>query len=227
MRKISVSAFLSAVLFVSSVPLLWAQTEDIYEDASAYGYDLKQQAEDEIFFYESRFVDLGVHLGGRSFTGNLGSLFGTGFSFGGFFAYFFSRSTALEMTVNSSWHEFLIDGKTGHATVWDILARFKYYFTSESYSKALSFANPYLFIGAGQFIRSQSRSDIQAKNKSSGPGIEFGGGFEIPLKERQIFIGIKPSYQLVFFNDESDRTARGTKLSGNLVNFVANITYSF
>src|SRR3989338_6277385 len=105
MKKILLRDLLSVIFFLNA-PLLWAQTEDIYEDASAYGYDLKQQAEDEIFFYESRFVDMGVNLGGRSFAGSLRFLFGPGFSFGGFFPYFFSRSTALEMTVNSSWHEF-------------------------------------------------------------------------------------------------------------------------
>jgi len=227
MRRIPL-AWVFLIVLILYVPLSTGHTQtDIYEDASYYGYDLKQAEEDEIFFYESRFVDFGLHLGGRTFTGGLGKLFGTGFSIGGYFTYFFSRRFALEITVNNSFHKFLIDGKRGNATVLDVLARGKFYFISDGYSRALSFANPFIFIGGGQFIRSQSRSDIQAKNSTSGPGIEFGGGFEIPLKERTVFLGIKPSYQIVFFHDENNRTELGTKLNGDLVNFVMSLTYSF
>src|SRR3989338_5986305 len=206
---------------------LFAQNDDVYEDASAFGYDLKKEAEDELFFYESRFVDIGLHAGGRAFTGNLAKLFGPGFGVGGFFAYFFTRSFAMEITANNSWHQFLIDGRRGTATVLDVLVRGKFYFVSDGYSKALSFANPYIFFGGGQFIRSQHRSDINVSNTSTGPGVELGGGFEIPLVERQIFLGINPSYQMVFFQDESDTTARGTRLSGDLISFMASLTYSF
>ncbi len=227
MNKIhSIRFFLIVIVLFFALPL-FGQQSDVFEDASAYGYDLKQQTEDEIFFYESRLVDIGLHIGGRTFTGNLGKLFGTGFNMGGFFTYFFTKQLALEVTINNSWHEFLIDGKRGTATLFDILGRGKFYFVSETYSKALTFANPYIFIGGGQFIRHQQRKDISIDNTSSGPGIEFGGGLEIPLKERQIFLGIKPSYQLIFIQDESDRTDRGTQLNGDAVSFVASFTYSF
>lgn len=218
--------FLALLLTLFLSPTAIAQI-DVFEDASAFGYDLREEAEDEIFFYESRFVDLGLHLGGRTFTGGLSRLFGTGLSVGGFFSYYFTRRFALEVTLNNSWHEFLIDGKRGTATIFDILGRAKYYFVSDGYSKALSFANPYLFIGGGQFIRKQHRKDLNVSNTTHGPVIEFGGGFEIPLKERQIFLGIKPSYQLVFFQDESDKTRRGTRLNGDTISFVTSLTYSF
>ena len=224
------SLFLGVVIMLLTLSFthsLLGQATDVFEDASEYGYDVKQQSEDEVFFYESRFVDIGLHAGARTFTGGLARLFGTGPCLGGFFTYFFSRSFGLEVTINNSWHQFLIDGVKGTATVFDILARGKYYFISNEYSKALAFANPYIFIGGGQFIRTQRRSDIAVSNSTSGPGIELGGGFEIPLKEHQVFLGIKPSYQMVFFADESDYTRRGTSLSGDLINFVVNLTYSF
>lgn len=217
--------FVVFIFFFS--PFVFGQAQDLFEDASAYGYDLKQEAEDELFFYESRFVDIGLHVGGRSFTGGLGQLFGTGLSVGGFIAYFFTRSFAIEFTVNNSWHQFLIDGKKGTAMLLDILGRGKFYFTSDEFSRALTFANPYLFIGGGQFIRTKSRNDVPAQTTDEGPGIEFGGGFEIPLKERQIYLGVKPSYQLIFFQDEDDRTNRGTQLNGDAISFVVNLTYSF
>lgn len=210
-----------------SLSPLFSQPIDVYEDASAFGYDTKQESEDEIFFYESRFVDLGVHVGGRTFTGGLAKLFGTGFCIGGFFDYFFTRRLALEITLNNSWHEFLIDGVRGTATLMDILGRVKLYFVSDSYSKALAFANPYIFLGGGQFIRKQYRTDLNVSNTTLGPGVEFGGGFEIPLKERQLYLGVKPSYQMIFFQDESDKTRRGTQLNGDAINFVASLTYSF
>lgn len=224
--KKSNSIWIFFVVFVFTSPL-FGQAADVFEDASAYGYDLKEESEDELFFYESRFVDIGLHIGGRSFTGGLGQLFGTGFSIGGFIAYFFTRAFALEFTVNNSWHQFLIDGRKGTATLLDILGRAKLYIVGDGFSRALSFANPYLFIGGGEFIRSKTRSDVPATTTDQGPAIEFGGGFEIPLKEKQVYLGVKPSYQMVFFQDENERTARGTQLNGDTISFVANLTYSF
>ncbi len=217
------------VVFLSAPFQLLAQADktDIYEDASAYGYDIKQSQEDEIFFYESRFVDLGLHLGGRTFTGGLGQLFGTGFSAGAFLTYFFTRQFAGEFTVNDSFHQFLIDGRSGWATLLDILGRAKYYFISEGYSKALLFANPYLFVGGGLFIRTKWLNDVPAGTTDQGPGFDFGGGFEIPIKARQVFMGVQGSYQLIFFQDESSKTSRGTPLNGDAINFALTLTYSF
>jgi hypothetical protein len=218
-------ALLLGALLVS--PLIYSQNDDIFEDSSSYGYDVKKQTEDEIFFYESRFVDLGLHAIGRNFTGGLAKSYGTGFGGGAFLAYYFTRKFALEVTSNVTYHRFLIDSVRGTAYVWDMLARGKYYFVSDRYSRGLSFANPYIFFGGGHFIRKQSRSDISAKNSVSGPGLEIGGGFEFALKEKEVYLGIKPSYQLVFFGDENQRTDQGTSLQGDLINFAVNLTYSF
>lgn len=218
-----------ALLLISFLSLsfpLWSQT-DIYEDASAYGYDVKQEEQDEVFFYESRFVDIGLHLGMRTFTGGLGNLFGLGPSYGGFLTYYFSRHFGLEFTINDSVHQFLIDGIRGWMSILDIILRGKYYFVSDSYSKALLFSNPYIFLGTGEFIRTKWRNDVPASTTDQGFGLEFGGGFEIPLKERQVFLGINSSYQLIFFQDENRRTARGTQLNGDCINLVSTLTYSF
>ena len=217
---------LLVMVFLFSVPL-YAQQEDIFDDASAFGLDLKQEAEDEIFFYESRFVDIGLTLGGRTFTQGLGQLFGTGVSTGGFLTYYFTRQMAGEFSVNASFHEFLIDGINGHSTLIDVIGRLKYYFITEKFSKGLAFANPYIFFGAGQFFRRKSRDDLPVESTDEGPGIEFGAGFEIPLKERQIFLGFKPSFQLIFFSDEGNRTNRGTRLNGDAINWVVSLTYTF
>lgn len=206
--------------------LSFSQT-DIYEDASAYGYDVKQEEEDEIFFYESRFVDIGLHGGMRTFTGGLGNLFGLGPSFGGFLTYYFTQSFALEMTLNNSFHQFLIDGVRGWVSLLDIIFRGKYYFVSDSYSKALTYANPHAFLGVGEFIRIKTRSDVPTSTTDQGLGLEFGAGFEVPVKERQVFLGINSSYQLIFFQDENQKTSRGTQLDGDCVNLVATLTYTF
>lgn len=215
------------MLFIVIIPLSLKSQDDIYEDASAYGYDLKQEQEDEVFFYESRFVDIGIHGGGRSFTGGLGHLFGLGPSFGLYFDYFFSRRFAMEITVNDSFHRFNIDGESGWATLLDILVRGKFYFVSDGYSKALSFLNPYIFLGGGEFIRTKFSSSVPGSATDQGPGFDFGGGFEIPLKQRLVYMGVQSSYQLIFFQDEDKATSRGTKRDGDAIQFCTTLTYSF
>lgn len=201
---------------------------DIYEDASAYGYDLKQEVEDEIFFYEARFIDVGMHLGGRTFTGGLGTQFGTGLSFGGFLTYYFTRRFGMEFTINDSIHQFLIDGVAGWSTLIDILVRGKYYFISDKYSKALLFANPHVFVGGGQFIRTKGINNDTSKTQDNGFGAEFGAGFEVPIQERTLFLGAQASFQLIFFNDENDRAdLTGIPFNGDAINFVTTLTYSF
>ena len=82
-------------------------------------------------------------------------------------------------------------------------------------------------MGGGLFIRTKWLNDVPADTTDQGPGFDFGGGFEIPIKARQIFMGVQGSYQLIFFQDESDTTARGTRLNGDAINFVMTLTYSF
>ena len=214
-----------ALLCVLLTPSAWAI--DIYEDASSYGYDLKQEQEDEIFFYEGRFVDFSLRLGSRTFTQGLGLHFGTGFQFGGSMTYFFTRRFGLELAIDDSMHQFLIDGVSGWATLLDVLLRGKYYFLSDAYSKALLFANPHIFVGGGQFIRTKWLDDVPAKTKDNGFGFDFGAGFEVPIKERQVFLGVEASYQLIFFQDESDKTDEGAPLNGDAVSLLGKITYSF
>ncbi|HBQ21891.1 MAG: hypothetical protein A3D19_01160 [Deltaproteobacteria bacterium RIFCSPHIGHO2_02_FULL_38_15] len=220
-----VKSFVFLILFCLLAMPLYAQ--DIFEDSAGYGYETKQQQEDEIFFYESRFIDIGLHAGARAFTGGLGTLIGVGPSFGGFFTYFFTKRFAFEISIDDSFHQFLIDGKRGTVSLLDFLLRGKYYFVSESYSRALTFANPYMFLGGGEFIRTQARDDIAVKNQSNAFGAEGGLGFEIPIKQRQVFLGIQGSYQWINFPDENRKTERGTPLNGDCINIVATLTYSF
>ena len=211
---------------VSSPAYIAAQTDDIYESSEAFGVDLKQEKEDETFFYFGRFLMAGLGTGVRTFTGNLGTIYNPGFEVSGS-TYFFTLGFAAELLTQYSWHEFVVDNVSGNIALLNVNLSTKYYITSTQFTRALVYANPYIMAGVGQYFRFYNSSQFPASGKENALGFNIGGGFEFPVKERVFYIGLRFLYHWIFFKDENQTSSGGTPLDGDALSFLATFSYNF
>ena len=211
---------------ISPTPLL-AESDDIYEDSAAFGFDFKQEKEDETFFYFGRFLMLGAETGLRTFTGSLGSIYDPGFLVGGHLTNFLTLGFSLELLSEFSWHNFVVDNTSGSIQLLNIDLLAKYYITSTTFTRALVYANPYIFAGVGQYLRFYNSAQFPSSGKDASFGFPLGAGFEFPVVEKAFYVGLKFIFHWILFKDEDQRSTGGTSLDGDTISFVATFTYNF
>ena len=221
---------LAALLFQAFLiaPLcLHAQTDDIYEDSAAFGFDFKQEKEDETFFYFGRFLMLGAETGLRTFTGSLGTIYDPGLVLGGHLTYFLTLGLSLEFLTEYSWHNFVVDNTSGTINLFNMNLLVKYYITSTTFTRALVYANPYIFAGMGEYLRFYNSAHFPSSGKDAAFGFPLGAGFEFPVVDRVFYVGLKFIYHWIMFKDEDQRSTGGASLDGDAISFVTTLTYNF
>ncbi|MBI2027899.1 MAG: outer membrane beta-barrel protein [Deltaproteobacteria bacterium] len=204
-----------------------AQSDDIYEDSDAFGLDHRQEKEDETFFYFGRFFMLGAETGVRTFTGNLGAIYEPGLEIGTYATYFMTLGFSLELMLDYSWHNFVVDNISGTVSLLNVNVNGKYYITSTEFNRALAYANPYVFAGFGQYFRFTGSDAFRRETKENAFGVDFGAGFEFPLSERKLYAGFKTIFHWIFFKDEHMGSVQGTPLDGDAVSFLLTLNYNF
>jgi len=227
LKKNITCLILIAAFFLIYTPSLHAQSDDIYEDSAAFGFDFKQEKEDETFFYFGRFLMLGAETGLRTFTGNLGTIYDPGLVLGGHLTYFLTLGFSIEFLLEYSWHNFVVDNTSGQISLFNIDLLAKYYITSTTFTRALVYANPYIFAGVGQYLRFYNSASFPSSGKDAAFGFPIGAGFEFPVVERVFYVGLKFIYHWILFKDEDQRSTGGTALDGDAISLVATFTYNF
>lgn len=183
--------------------------DDSYDPFADYSdFDSAQQEEEDInFFRNGRFVTLGLILGYRSFTENLGSLMGSNINYGLFLSYFFDLRFAVQFSFSTGDHSFgfeAADGKhTGNVGIQTFGIDLKYYVNTQNVTKGLAKFNPYALIGFSGVFRTTNVSDTSAFGKDFGNAFDIGAGIELPLMRNMWFYGAQVMYQLVSFPGES------------------------
>ena len=241
MTKMGFAAVLSFLLLTGLPCLLRAQASDDdsydpFADFSEYD-DSESEEADLHFFKHGRFIVLGLAVGQRFWTQNLGKLYSSGGTFGFFLGYFFDLRFALQLGVLTGDYGFdfsTADTVTkGNVALTLIPINLKYYLNTQNVTKGLADLNPYVFGGFSQAFRTYTVTNLDGFGRDAATGIDLGAGLEIPVLKRKAFLGLQMGYHYISFKDRNntitlpDGTSTGHKPNGDTWDLLALLGFNF
>lgn len=223
---------------------LLAQAEsgdDAYDPFADYSeFDENSDEEADInFFRNGRFFTVGLNLGMRGFTQELGKLYSSGPTYGLFLSYFFDLRLALQLGFLTGDHDFKMTGATqtdslsGNVSMTFIDLDLKYYFNTQNVTRGLADLNPYIIGGISQVYRSYTLDGSDGMAKDATTGLNAGVGLEIPIMRRSAFFGVQGVYRYFKFKDADTQipvpsgNPTGIYPRGNSFDFTAILGLSF
>lgn len=208
-----------------------------------YGeFDSEDEAEDTKFFQYGRFFGVSLGLGYEGGFGNRGALFTGGIPAVNFRVhYWFDFNFALTLGIYSAHHQYVgsiansgQDNTTKHD--WNLFAygaELRYYVDTKDATAPVTFAGPFLMIGVGNYMESQSNSEDPGATptKYSSLGLSFGGGLEFPLRPRKSYLNLEAKFISVNFNDSNVLVTvpsnKSVDTSGLLFTLMASVLFTY
>lgn len=190
---------------------------------------------DTKFFQYGRFFGVSLGLGFQFIDGYRGSLWQGGFPMVDVKVhYWFDFNVALDLGFFTAAHYFDSTSTTflGHydVNIFHMGLDVKYYFNTTNLSAALSFANPYILLGAGAFSKTQT-SSVQANlDTDTSIGLSAGFGLEFILTPRKTYFEIETKIHIVNFKDTSTTLFQSMSipnLSGNFYTISGNLLFTW
>jgi hypothetical protein len=206
-----------------------------------YGEFNNQEAEedaDEQYFQYGRFFGLSLGLGYQAVTGNRGLLWQGGFPMAEFkLHYWFDFHFALTIDVYSVDYFYtnpnlpsgqqIVNGNLVHLGV-----ELKYYFDVKDMSSTITFANPYIIVGAGPYTRTETTAATGAPTTDTEIGLSGGAGLEFAISPKKVYFEFEGRLHYVPFSDTNSTDfssgANGIpNLNGQLITLTGNILFTW
>jgi hypothetical protein len=193
------------------------------------------EEEDAKFFQFGRFFGVSLGLGLQFVDGNRGALWQGGFPVVDFkLHYWFNFNIAVDMGFRTSQQYFdttvLQQGHVDINMLW-VGVDVKYYFETRNLSAPISFANPYILLGAGAYNKTQVSNSQQTNDQDSSLGVSAGAGLEFVLRPRKIYVELEGKIHIVTFKDTYTtvyQTNPGlSNLTGNFFTSTASFLFTW
>lgn len=192
-----------------------------------------EEASDTRFFQFGRFFGVSLGTGFQGVTGNRGSLWQGGFPAVDFKVhYWFDFNAALDLNIYFVSHRYDVAGSTPdsvNVSFNRLGLDFKYYFDTKNLSAPISFANPYLLLGAGSYSKAEYSTTSTETKSDNAFGVCFGGGLEFPIKYRKLYFTVEAKYHLPSFKDVGDAVFKSSNgiadLSGNFYTTIGSLLF--
>jgi Outer membrane protein beta-barrel domain len=221
----------------SGKPTKTLEDDDFYNTPfTEYGEfnESKVEDEDTKFFQYGRFFGVSLGAGFEFVDGNRGALWQGGFPVVDFKVhYWFDFNLALDLGFFTAQHFFdTTIQNIGHVDVniFHVGIDVKYYFDTQNLSAPISFANPYLLIGAGDFSKTLNYTTQNVQDKDDSLGVSFGAGLEFAISPRKTYLEIEGKMHLVTFKDtySTQFSSLGLNdLTGRFYTISANILFTW
>lgn len=160
---------------------------------------------DTRFFQQGRFFGVSLGLGMQTASGNRGALWQGGFPVVDFkLHYWFDFNFALDLGFFTAQHYFDTTVQSlGHVDVnlLHLGVDLKYYFNTHNLSAPISFASPYILVGAGSFSKTQNSNTAQTQDNDTSIGVSLGGGLEFVIDPRKLYFELEGKCHVVTFKD--------------------------
>lgn len=167
--------------------------------------EASEEEEDLKFFQFGRFFGVSLGLGFQFLDGNRGALWQGGFPVVDFkLHYWFNFNIAVDLGFRTAQQYF--DTTTqglGHVDVnmlW-VGLDIKYYFDTKNLSAPISFANPYLLLGVGNYSKTQTSNAQQTQDQDNSLGVSAGAGLEFVVNPRKVYFELEAKMNLITFKD--------------------------
>ena len=167
------------------------------------------QDEEEIavtsFLKYGRFYGISLGLGFEYVDGNRGALWQGGFPMFDFkLHYWFDFNIGMDINLYTSQQYYNTAVESyGHVDVnmMRIGLDFKYYINVHDLSSAITFANPYLFLGVGSFTKTENSTGDGTQLTDTSIAASWGGGFEFAIQPRTLYFILEGRMTTVTFQD--------------------------
>lgn len=184
------------------------ETED-YSSTPFTEYGEFNEEEDEAaetkFFQYGRFFGVSIGTGFQGVTGNRGLLYQGGFPMIDFKVhYWFDFHLALDLglTTASQYYETTSDkGQHVDVNMLRVGLDLKYYFDTKDISAPISFANPYILLGAGSISKTEVSQALDSTTSDSSFGLSAGGGLEFVMSPRKTYFELEAKAHFPNFTD--------------------------
>ena len=201
-----------------------------YTDYGEFNED-EEEAETTQYLQYGRFFGVSLGIGTHGATGNRGQLWTGGFPLLDLkIHYWYNFNFALQFGYTTAPHSFSQTNNTTQVTMARAGLDLKYYFDTRDLSSAITFAGPYLFIGAGDFIKTQTSTISQTPDNDSAVGLSFGAGMEFTVSPKRVYFYLQGQVDMVTFKDTStgDFIGQGLgDLSGNFYSFIGGFLFTW
>lgn len=196
--------------------------------------EASEEESDALFFQFGRFFGLSLGIGFETVDGNRGLLWQGGMPMVDVKVhYWFDFNIAMTLGFYTAPHYFTTP-TTGQNNVSMFTAYIdaKYYFSTKDLSAALSFANPYLMVGAGIYNKSEYAPLIsQVPTQMSSVGVSVGVGLEFIVAPKKTYLEIEGKMHIVNFADSGSNLYQTTNqipnLSGNFWTISSNLLFTW
>ncbi len=181
--------------------------DDDFSNSPFTQYGEFNEEDDEIqdtrFFQYGRFFGISLGAGYEGVTGNRGQLWQGGFPALDFKVHvWLDFNFALSIGVLTANHNYALSEGQVDINMFRLGLDLKYYFDTKNLSAAISFANPYLVVGFGNYTKSQTNLTISTEAESdSNTGVNFGAGLEFAIIPRKVFFSLEGKLHIVSFKD--------------------------
>lgn len=177
-------------------------SETPYTNYGEFNEDEKE-SETQLFFQHGRFFGVSIGAGIHGATGNRGLLWKGGFPVVNVrLHYWFSFYFALQMGFTTVSHNYLnerdqnVDVNMVHMGV-----ALKYYLPTQDLSAAVTFASPFLLIGAGSYKKSETIEFQDKSDEDAVFGFAAGAGVEFPIEQKSIYFVLEGQMHFPSFKD--------------------------
>jgi opacity protein-like surface antigen len=212
-------------------------TQTPYTEYGSFNED-KDEEEETKFFQYGRFFGVSLGLGMEFVDGDRGALYDGGFpTFDAKLHYWFDFNWAMDMDFYLAEHYFVgatstpLSGRY-NVSIMHLGLDFKYYFDTKNASSIISFANPYIVIGAGTYTKSTTAAQGQTTGSDTDTQVGFNGGagVEFALKPRKVYFTLEGKIHIISFNDSGtqDFVSQGIPdLHGNFYTAIGSLLFTW
>lgn len=228
-RKILI--FAVGLIFATGPVLAEVDQED-YEETPFTRYGEFDQDEEEneaaLFFQYGRFFGASLGVGAHGATGNRGQLWEGGFPHVAVrLHYWFDFNFALQMEFSTASHSFVDGSDSVDVSITRLGIDFKYYFDTRNASAAVTFANPYVLFGGGNYSKNEAQLGTETVDERDKFGFNFGAGLEFPISHKKSYLALEGKYHIVPYEDRASRVAGLEDLEGNFYSFAAHVLFTW
>ncbi|MGE0615070.1 MAG: hypothetical protein AB7P04_05490 [Bacteriovoracia bacterium] len=164
----------------------------------------EDEAEAANFFQHGRFFGVSLGVGFEGATGNRGILWAGGFPMVSIrIHYWFDFNFAMQMEYSTVSHFF---DASGGGSITDVNVNhigldLKYYFDTRNLSSALTFSNPYVVAGAGNYSKGEVDQATQSVSQMNAFGFSAGFGFDFLISRKKSYFELEAKLHFVPYED--------------------------
>ncbi len=212
------------------------EREEDYAETPYTRYGEFNEDEDEAeiteFFQYGRFFGVSIGAGFHGVTGNRALLWKGGFPMVDFRVhYWFNFNFALQLQFFTANHDFVFTNDLAEVNVLHFGVWLKYYFDTRDMSSAITFAQPYLLVGGGEFRKTETSSDNpDDPDRDSTLGMGVGAGLEFMISHRKVYFDLQGQLRAVNFKDRLTRKYQDSgipDLTGYFYSFTGSILFTW